>query len=969
MAIYIFTTSIMGGSGLDKSVVQTANLLYSNEKDINIITFTKQHNSNKFTKGNNFKLNENIKIRSLHYFNFGFDKEIEKENNIKYKVRHKFYRANFSELDILKIQYIVKEFKEDDYIIFSTPIISRLFSIGNIKTKAKKIVQIHSDYEEDISNREELINSLDVIDQIQTVAQDVIPYIKKITNFKDEQIYCIYNILKTKEEDQNQVIELKNIGETKTISVIGSLQERKNQKDALKVINELKDQDIKLLIWGNPKGEYKDEMDEYIKENKLEHQVEYMGFAKEEEIYSQTDIVIATALSEGFNYTLLEGLYWSKPLVSYNFLYGPSEMIIQGENGYLINLHDYKTMAQKIKKIINNKDLYKKMQLKSKEIFDNKFSYDKITQMYLNVLKDGNRKSDLNLKENEYRAINNLPEVNRITKKYYLFKDISFEYKLNDEKNIISKSSKLKELNLNNNNIKQLDYNLENGVITFSTRLWYKRARKIIYFLEDENNNQYSLFKITQKNNLETNFFEKNSFYTTSEIIFQDKGVLIPTINEQVKSLKSNGKDLTFSYEKVDYNNQTTLPGIRVNEMVQQIDVYFKNKHQTFTNLNNVDFSYLNIIKDLEKLEKKHNLWEFKIDNIYVWELIRPNLEILLAKKRGIFIEDIDVNDNNIVNNNKYNTEFPKHSKSNKAIVGLSNNDGKNKSFINENTDYFSFEPNGYDYLKQKGIKGKNNTLLIMPFIKPRKLRVKEMEKVEQLNTIIYEILKQNYVRNILYRINKFKKEYIVWTNMLKKNNYDEIIIASSIWVPGIVKAAKDQKILTSELQYALITPNHLNYGLSYKKRHYYTDKMYIWDEFWKQENDFSPVIEVYDTKKAYNNLQQNVSKDIDVVIIGQHLIGKNIIKYIKDNINTSNKKIVYCAHPKEHYEESERPSNIKVVYGDTLNYVKKAKEVWGVFSTVLYDAHFIGKEVKILKVPSYEIVVDKKSKEIFEYI
>ncbi|MFV0288279.1 MAG: glycosyltransferase [Mycoplasmatales bacterium] len=957
MAIYILTTSIFGGSGLDKSVTQTANLLTEHNENVMIVTFSKLKNSNKFAKPQKFPLNKNIKTLNINSINVDYHHKIEKSFKNVVTINHQFYKIKINEFDIEKIKKFNNTITKEDFIIFATPIISRIFNEANIKPNTKTMLQIHSNYEEDLANQNELLKSLNIIDFLQPVSYEMVKFLQKITKFESNKIIPIYNILKIKEEypeiEDNKLI--------KRISIIGSIQERKNQLEALKAINELKNYDIKLCIWGIATNkEYYEKIIEYIKINNLSTKVEFCGFGNEEEIFNSSDIIIATSTNEGFNYTLLEGLYWGKPLVSYNFLYGPNEMIEDDYNGYLVEVGDYKSLSKKLELLITNSSLYNTFGKNSQKKFKENFESQKIFLQYKNIIKNNGEK----VKETDYYTQKNtvfgkLPKINQKRKKYLLVDKCEFSYQLNLEKNYIQNYTKLKAYYITKKISKDIPFILENGVIKFNINLYYQNKRRIVFYLEDDNENQYYLFRITKKSNLEINFFEKNLNIINQEIIINNIGMSIISGNNQIQKIESlTGENLDFTDSSVRYNEQVIVPGIQLNKVREKLKITYINHQVQKYNITVQQVSYDYVITALKNLEEKYDLYNLTIDNIYIWEIIRPNIEILFAKKLTIFKEEkmeqkVDINLKNLQTKNL-------QGKNNKVLINYSTNDKLEYFFENKELDIVCSSLELYAKIQ-------DNSRVYYEEVEET-VKIKETDTVNNLDLILKELVDDYWGTEILGRLAKFKREYLHWNKVFKKYHYNEVLIVSSIWNPGIIKAAKDNNIKTAEVQYALATKNHLNYGLDYKKRHYYTDKMYIWDKLWKIDNKFSPKLETYYAYKYLDSLKK-VKEDIDIVIIGQHLITEKIIEYLIINKIGVGKKVVYCAHPKEKTNLKNLPVNFSIVYGDTLQYVMRAKEVIGVFSTTLYEANYLGKKVKILKIPSYEIIIDKKSQGRFEFI
>ena len=72
------------------------------------------------------------------------------------------------------------------------------------------------------------------------------------------------------------------------------------------------------------------------------------------------DICVASSIREGFGINLIEAQYCHLPIVAVSNR-GHNTIIKDGENGFLVPLNDYHAMQEKVKLLINDKNLYYKM--------------------------------------------------------------------------------------------------------------------------------------------------------------------------------------------------------------------------------------------------------------------------------------------------------------------------------------------------------------------------------------------------------------------------------------------------------------------------------------------------------------------------------------------------------------------------------------------------------------------------------
>lgn len=80
-----------------------------------------------------------------------------------------------------------------------------------------------------------------------------------------------------------------------------------------------------------------------------------------EAIYNQASIYVMSSVYEGFGLVLAEAMLCGLPCVTFNCPSGPSEIVSDEVNGYLVPVGDAKVMADRIIELIDDNDLRQKM--------------------------------------------------------------------------------------------------------------------------------------------------------------------------------------------------------------------------------------------------------------------------------------------------------------------------------------------------------------------------------------------------------------------------------------------------------------------------------------------------------------------------------------------------------------------------------------------------------------------------------
>lgn len=104
------------------------------------------------------------------------------------------------------------------------------------------------------------------------------------------------------------------------------------------------------------------ELQKKITELGLNNRIFLEGFAKNvADVYHSAALSICTSRIEGFSMANQESLQMGCPVVSFDCRYGPSDMIQDGVNGFLVPPGDVKALAEKIILILQNPELRQKL--------------------------------------------------------------------------------------------------------------------------------------------------------------------------------------------------------------------------------------------------------------------------------------------------------------------------------------------------------------------------------------------------------------------------------------------------------------------------------------------------------------------------------------------------------------------------------------------------------------------------------
>lgn len=170
----------------------------------------------------------------------------------------------------------------------------------------------------------------------------------------------------------------------KIVLSVGRLIRTKHFNRLIDIFYRLNKPDWKLIIIGGDpdKEKISEELQSQIEKLQLKDQVVLAGKLKNIEDYLlQSSIFAMTSSSEGFPNVIGEAMRAGLPIVAYDCVAGPSEMIDNGKNGFLIPLFEDNLFAEKLRHLIDNNDERQEMGQYAKECIK-KFSPNIVCEQY-----------------------------------------------------------------------------------------------------------------------------------------------------------------------------------------------------------------------------------------------------------------------------------------------------------------------------------------------------------------------------------------------------------------------------------------------------------------------------------------------------------------------------------------------------------------------------------------------------------
>lgn len=346
-----------GGTERVLSIIANELSKQKNKFNIHILSITNKNNTSYFNLENEIKNDRILKSKDVNF-------------------KKQYFQV------VKGIRHYIKENNID--ILIDVEVIASLFSIPATRfTKTKLISWEHFNFYEDngshlrIYARKLAARFSNCI--ITLTEHDKQNYLNNL-DIKGKVEY-IYNPI---EEVDDMECNIKS----KQIISVGRLTYQKGFDmlcDVAKVV--LKDnKGWKWLILGD--GEDKDKLRSKIKEYGLENKLILKGnVSNVEEYYKNSSLYVMTSRFEGLPMTLLEAKTYKLPIVSFNCLTGPSEIVKNNVNGYLINPENVEAMSNKLNILMNDENKLKEFS-NNAQIDIEKFKLKPIIEKWTNVLEN-----------------------------------------------------------------------------------------------------------------------------------------------------------------------------------------------------------------------------------------------------------------------------------------------------------------------------------------------------------------------------------------------------------------------------------------------------------------------------------------------------------------------------------------------------------------------------------------------------
>lgn len=148
-----------------------------------------------------------------------------------------------------------------------------------------------------------------------------------------------------------------------SIIYTGTLSTRKGVSHLLEAFKLVRGKlESRLILVGS--GAEEDMLKEKAKGYNLSDSVEFVGFREGEAIvkqYSRANLFVLPSLEDTFGLVVNEAMACGLPVICSPFAGASDDLVVDGENGYIVDPTDHKLLAESILKILLNKEIQKQM--------------------------------------------------------------------------------------------------------------------------------------------------------------------------------------------------------------------------------------------------------------------------------------------------------------------------------------------------------------------------------------------------------------------------------------------------------------------------------------------------------------------------------------------------------------------------------------------------------------------------------
>ncbi len=172
------------------------------------------------------------------------------------------------------------------------------------------------------------------------------------------------------------------------IICVSRLTRRKGLNYLLEAFSQLVGKYPNLVLEIVGEGEAREELEKQARSLNLGSRINFKGLVPHGElprVYNSADLFVLPSLNEGMSNTLLEALASGLPIIATK-TGGSEELVKEGKNGFVVAMKNSGDLANKIERLIQNKELREEMGRESRKKAE-AMSWEEVTKKYLVIFK------------------------------------------------------------------------------------------------------------------------------------------------------------------------------------------------------------------------------------------------------------------------------------------------------------------------------------------------------------------------------------------------------------------------------------------------------------------------------------------------------------------------------------------------------------------------------------------------------
>lgn len=191
-------------------------------------------------------------------------------------------------------------------------------------------------------------------------------------------------------KEKNFYKEKLGVKEENILLSVGQFIYRKGFDLLLEMAQTLKGDVGIYIVGGKPTEEYLEKMEKWNLQN-----VHFMDFMKKEDLskyYSVADIFVFPTREDIWGLVVNEAMAYGLPVVSTDRCVAATEMVRNGENGYVVPVNNVLELKKAVEKILNDRKLHQEMGKDALKTVQKNYTIEKMAKQHLEIFESENHK-------------------------------------------------------------------------------------------------------------------------------------------------------------------------------------------------------------------------------------------------------------------------------------------------------------------------------------------------------------------------------------------------------------------------------------------------------------------------------------------------------------------------------------------------------------------------------------------------